>query len=336
MKISLIVVISVIAFVLAIAIGSMYVPPIVIVRIILFNTFRIGDINDIDPRFISVIWTGRLPRALVAFVVGAMLSVSGAIMQSVLRNPLASSFTLGVSAGASLGASFVIFFSITIFANFALPALGFIFSMATIAVVLALTSKISHSMENSIIVLVGMVVSLFINAIVTLLMSLNRESMQTLVFWQMGSFSTRRWDTFYILFWIALVFILVAYTRSKTMDILSFGEETAQTMGVNVSLEKWLLLGIAALLTGSAIAFTGIIGFIDLVAPHIVRRVFGSRHRLVIPLSALFGGIFMVICDLIARTILAPTELPIGVVTALIGAPFFAYIYISKRKRVGL
>jgi iron complex transport system permease protein len=132
---------------------------------------------------------------------------------------------------------------------------------------------------------------------------------------------------------IVLVGCFLIYRKSLEMDIMTFGEEQAQTMGVNIKRAKWTLLAYGAALTGASIAFTGTIGFIDLVAPHIVRRLFGSNHKIVIPMSAVFGGTFLVLADLVARTVLAPIELPVGVITALIGAPFFAYIYFTSRKR---
>ena len=178
-----------------------------------------------------------------------------------------------------------------------------------------------------------MVFALFINAITTLLFALFREGTQRMVLWQMGSFSMRDWDTVYILAPVVLIGIALVYLRKRELDVMTFGEEQAQSIGVNVRSVKLILLVVAAALTGSTIAFVGVIGFVDLVAPHIVRKIFGASHRVVIPMSAVVGGAFMVLADLAARTITAPVELPVGAVTALIGAPFFAYIYFSKRGR---
>jgi len=324
-------------FVIAIAIGSVNIPPGDIIRIIFARTIGMGDLYDIAATRVNIVWEIRLPRALLAFIVGAALAVSGAIMQSVLRNPLASSFTLGVSSGASLGAAVVLFMGIPSFvlmfniASFALPFLGFVFGMLTILLVIAMASKMdSGRMDNNTIILVGMVLSLFINSISTLLMALNQESAQRLIFWQMGSFLGRGWNPVAILAPLAFVGMLLALRYHRELDIMTFGEEQSQLMGINLRQVKWILLIIAAAITGSAIAFVGIIGFVDLVAPHIVRRIFGARHRLIIPLSAVFGGAFMMLCDLVARTVVSPGELPVGVVSALVGAPFFAYVYFSR------
>jgi len=317
-------------FTLVVAIGSVNIPPADIIRIIIHRLFGVGDTSAISPAHAAIIWELRLPRALLAFIVGAALAVSGAIMQSVLRNPLASSYTLGVSSGASLGAALVLFTGLSFAINAALPVSGFAFGMLTIMLVIAMAAKMDGRMDNNTIILVGMVLSLFVNSVTTLLMALQREYAQRLIFWQMGSFSMRGWHTIAILAPIALAGMLVALRYNRELDIMTFGEEEAQLLGINLRQVKWILLIIAAAITGSAIAFVGIIGFVDLVAPHVVRRVFGARHRYIIPLSAVFGGVFMMLCDLVARTIISPSELPVGVVSALVGAPFFAYVYFSK------
>ena len=153
-----------------------------------------------------------------------------------------------------------------------------------------------------------------------------------MVFWQMGSFSMRDWSAVYILAPITLAGIFVVYRFKWEMDVMTFGEEQALTVGVNVKPTKTALLVTGAALTGSTIAFVGVIGFVDLVAPHVVRKIFGPAHKVVIPMSALVGGTFMVFADIAARTVTSPVELPVGAVTAIIGAPFFAYIFFSRRK----
>ncbi|MCL2752670.1 MAG: iron ABC transporter permease [Defluviitaleaceae bacterium] len=319
--------------ILAVGIGSVFVNPLEILRIIGYRLFGIDGADNVSATNTAIIWNVRLPRVLLAFVAGAALSVSGAVMQSVLRNPLASSFTLGVSSGASLGAALVIMLGISFLPVFTMPAVGFAFAMATMVLVIAIASKMDKgSLQNNTIILLGMVASLFVNAITTLLITMNRDSLQRLIFWQLGSFSGQGWLPIAILTPILVLGVLAVVRYHKEMDIMTFGEETAKTIGVNMSRTKWVLLILAASLTGSTIAFVGIIGFVDLIAPHIVRRIFGARHKLLIPLSAIFGGTFMVAADTIARSISPPTEIPIGVITALIGAPFFAFIYLKNRK----
>ena len=324
------------ALTLAIAIGSVNIPPVEIFRVIGSRAFGLGDISDISNTHIAIVWNLRLPRTLLAFIVGAALSVSGAVMQSVLRNPLASSFTLGVSSGASLGAALVIFTGLPIFLNFSLPFSGFIFGVGAMVLVVAFATGIDRQMDNNTIVLVGMVLSMFVNAITTLLMAIQREYMQRLLFWQMGSFgpsdTITTWQRVGILLPVVIIGTMWFIKHNRELDMMTFGEEQARLMGVSLRKVKWMLLMVSAALTGSAVAFVGIIGFVDLVAPHVVRRIFGSSHKVVIPMSALFGGVFMVICDLVARTVVSPSELHVGVVSALVGAPFFAYVYFRNRR----
>jgi len=322
------------AVVLGIAVGSVYIPPGDVLSIIGHNIFGLNLPEHITDGRVAIVWSARLPRTLLAFIAGSALSVSGAVMQSVLRNPLASSYTLGVSSGASLGASLVIFFGVTlpILSIMTLPILGFAFGLGTILIVMVIAKQLDVRMENQTIILTGLVFSLFINAITTLMFALFRENAQRMLLWQMGSFSMRDWHTVYILAPIAFVGIFIISRFKWELDVMTFGEEQAQTIGVNIRRVKLLLLIIAAALTGSTIAFVGVIGFVDLVAPHVVRKIFGSTHRIIIPMSAVVGGVFMVLADIAARTVTAPVELPVGAVTAIIGAPFFAYIYFNKRK----
>ena len=342
MKLKLIVVfcLSITALLLGIGIGSANIPAVDILRILAYQIFNINIPEHITPANASIVWNLRTPRVLLAFFVGAALSSSGAVMQSVLRNPLASSYTLGVASGASLGASLVIFLgvSLPILPMMTLPILGFSFGLGTIFIVVLIAGRMDRGLTNHTIILLGMVFSLFVNAVTTLMFALFRESTQRMINWQMGSFAPRTgwrtWDILLILVPIVIVGCFLIYRKSLEMDIMTFGEEQAQTIGVNIKHAKWVLLIYGAALTGASIAFTGTIGFVDLVAPHIVRKIFGSKHKIVIPMSAIFGGTFLVLADLVARTIIAPVELPVGVITALIGAPFFAYIYLVGRSGV--
>jgi len=310
-------------------IGSVYIPPGDVIRIILNpDAYH-------DPAAVTIVRSIRLPRALLAFISGAALSVSGAVMQSVLRNPLASSYTIGVSSGASLGAAVVMLlgFSLPFAGVLTLPLVGFFSGFLTIIFALSFAARIDRRMENHTVILVGMVFSLFVNAITTLIMSLSREQLQRLVLWQMGSFSMRDWQAVYILAPLALAGTLFILHFHRELDIMTFGEESAKAIGVPLVRVKWILLITAAAMTGSVISFVGVIGFVDLVAPHVVRKIFRADHRWVVPMSALAGGAFMVACDLIARTIAAPRELPVGAVTAMLGAPFFAYVYLQRGRR---
>jgi iron complex transport system permease protein len=318
-----------------VSIGSVPIGPLIVLKVILNKVFSIKLNGAVSPTFVSIIWYLRLPRVLLAFFVGAALAVSGSVVQSVLKNPLASPFTLGVSAGASLGAGLVIVtgFTLPLIAGFTLPLVSVALGLGTVFFAVSFASRFDKNMGSNTIILAGMVFSLFVNAILTLISALSHDDLARITLWQMGSFSLKGWPYVTMMFPILVVGLIAVFFFSRELDILTFGDEQAQSIGVETGRVKWLLLGITAALTGTAVAFAGVIGFIDLVAPHIVRKFFGSQHRYVLPMSAIFGGIFMVVADIISRTIVSPSELPIGAVTAIIGAPFFAYVYFKRERK---
>ena len=334
-KIAAVLFISLIVIVAGMALGSVNIPMIDVVAIIGNRIMSINMPPHIEPSAEAIVWSVRMPRVALAFLAGAALSISGVIMQSVLRNPLASSYTLGVSSGASLGAGLVIFlgFALPFAPGLTIPIVGFVFGLATILAVVSMAENLDRRNNNITIILVGMILSLFINAITTLLFALFGENAERMVFWQMGSFAMQGWDTVLILAPVCILGLLLVRRGAMELDMLTFGEEQAEAMGVSVQRVKKVMFIGAAALTGATISFVGIVGFVDLVSPHIVRRIFGASHALVLPMSALVGGSFMVACDLVARTILSPIELPVGAVTAMLGAPFFAYIYYTNGRQ---
>lgn len=317
------------------SIGSSNIHILDTISIILNKVINLPLREGIDPKDISIIWSLRLPRVLLAFMVGGCLAVSGSVVQSILKNELASPYTLGVSSGASLGAGLVIVLGISIpfLGQLTLPLIGFLCGLITVYGVIVFSSKIDKTMANNTIILAGMVFSLFVNALLTTLTALFSEDIKSISLWQMGSFSMKGWSYVRVLIPFLIIGVTGILRYTKEMDILTFGEEQAKAVGVDTNRVKKHLFIHSAILTGSAVALSGTIGFVDLIAPHMVRRVFGSKHKYVIPMSFVFGGSLMVITDLIARTIVSPAELPVGAITAIIGAPFFAYVYFSKGKK---
>jgi iron complex transport system permease protein len=315
------------------SIGSMQISSQEILVILGHKLFSLTLPESIEPITVSVFWNIRFPRVLATFLVGAALGVTGTVMQSVLRNPLASSYTLGVSSGASLGVAILVVFGINIpiIGSFSLPLVGFIFGLGTVFIAITSASKLDRNLQNQTIILVGMVLSLFVSSLLTIIIAFSKEHLQQLIFWQMGSFSAISWFNVFVLFVIIIPGILFLISYGQEMDIMTFGEEQALSIGIELKKVKLILIAVSALLTGTAVSFVGIIGFIDLIAPHVVRKIFGTGHKIVIPLSALFGGAFMTIADLISRTVVSPSELPVGAVTALIGAPFFAYVFFYRK-----
>ncbi|MDR1804241.1 MAG: iron ABC transporter permease [Treponema sp.] len=288
---------------------------------------------DTEARIVTIVWNLRFPRAILAFMVGGALAASGAVFQSVLKNPLASPYILGVSSGASLGAGLVILtgFTLPFIRGFTLPLSGFVFGIGTVFLVIWCSSRLDKTMSNNTVILFGMVFSLFVNAILTTLTALYREELRNLLHWQMGSFSMRGWSYSGLLLPFLIIGSLVIFRYAREMDILSFGDDDAQSMGVDSVRVRRILLTCSAALTGAAVALCGVIGFVDLIAPHLARKITGSRHCYVLPMAFLMGGSLLVITDLVARTVVSPSELPVGAVTALIGGPFFAWLYFKKR-----
>jgi iron complex transport system permease protein len=303
------------------------------IRILLHKLLSLPLRQGTDPKNVSIVWLLRLPRVLFAFMIGGSLAISGAVFQSILKNPLASPYVLGVSSGASLGAGLVILcgVSIPVIRGFTLPLAGFVFGILTVYLVIGFASKIDNTLSNNTIILFGMVVSLFVNAILTVLIALFREELKNLVIWQMGSFALKSWSYVLLMlpFFVTGVLGIAGHTRE--MDILTFGEEQAQSLGVETGKIKIRLFVFSTILTGAAVALSGAIGFVDLIAPHTARKMVGSRHRYVIPMAFILGGSLMVVTDMAARTLVSPSELPVGAVTAIIGAPFFAWVYFRKK-----
>ena len=319
----------------AIRAGSVYISLADLMKIIASHITGCPLPAEVDPMNDSIFWTIRMPRAITAFLVGGVLSVSGAVMQAVLQNPLASSYTLGVSSGASLGAALVLLCGFTVagLEGIMLPLAGFVLGLLTVTFAILLASRIDRSVSNQTIVLIGMILSLFVTGIMNFMMTFYSDRSKQLWLWMTGSFSARNWNHCAILTVAGIIGLIILMMLSGQLDILTFGELQASSMGVEVKKTKIIAILVCSLLTGISVAFSGVIGFIDLAAPHIVRRIFGPSHKVVIPMSFVYGGAFMALCDLASRTLLSPREIPVGAVTALVGAPFFAYVFFTKGRR---
>ena len=302
--------------------------------IILHKIFRVPLSAGIDPKNVSIVWLLRLPRVLLAFIAGGCLAMSGAVAQSILRNPLASPYILGVSSGASLGAGIIIIsgFALPLIGSFTLPLTGFAFGLVTVFFVAAFSSRVDKNMSSNTIVLCGMVFSLFVGALLTTLSAIFSDDLKRIVLWQMGSFAMRGWLYVRLIAPFFVIGTAGILRYSREMDMLTFGDEQAKSAGVETGRVRTILLIFSTVLTGAVVSLSGVIGFVDLISPHIARRITGSRHRYLIPMSFIVGGSLMTLTDLLARTVISPSELPVGAITALIGAPFFAWIYFRRRR----
>lgn len=319
---------------LGLFISSVQVPVPTILHIILEKAFSLGWMEDVARNEEMIIWNIRLPRVLLAFCVGASLALAGAAFQGLLRNPLADPYTIGVSSGAALGAVFVLFFQVTIvgLGSFTLPIAAILSGFFTLLLVFGLVQLSSRSLAIETIILAGIIVSAFLGAIVSLIISLSdRDAMTQIIYWLYGSVGMRGWSHVQLIIPFMLLGSFILFYHYRELNALALGEDAADHIGVDVRKGKTYILIGASLLTGAAVAVSGSIGFVGLVIPHLVRLVTGPNHRHVLPLSLLTGGAFLILADVVSRTIVAPKELPIGVITALIGAPVFALLLIRER-----
>lgn len=291
---------------------------------------------SVDKTAANILWNIRMPRVVLAGLVGAALAIAGAAFQGLLKNPLADPYTLGVSSGASVGAVMTLFFGITIpfLGIFTLPVISMTGALITMLAVMAFAKLVDRSMKMETVILTGIIFSSFLGSVISLMIALTGEELRQIIGWLLGSVSMRGWP--YVQ--MALPFILVGsfllWLNRRELNAMLFGEERAQHLGVNIKRSKMMILISGSVLTGSAVAVSGTIGFVGLVVPHIVRLLWGSDHRHVLPLSFINGAALLIVCDLVSRTIISPTELPIGVITAFIGAPVFAFIFFRQRKGV--
>ena len=280
----------------------------------------------------EILWQVRAPRVVLAALVGLLLSISGVTLQGILRNPLADPYVLGISAGGAIGAAI----SIAVGAQFVIlgmssvPVMAFITSLAAVFVVYKL-SQVSGKTSPETLILAGVALAAFCAAILSLIIILS-GNLQAIYFWLLGSLSAATWTNVITVVPYAIFGTAVAYFYSKELNALLLGEEMAMTLGVDVERTRLVLIGAASLMTAAAVSVSGLIGFVGLIVPHFIRLLIGPNHKFLIPISALSGMLLMVVTDALSRTVLAPTEIPIGIIMALVGAPFF--LYLLRRRRV--
>lgn len=280
----------------------------------------------------TILFSLRLPRALLAGLVGAGLSVSGAIFQALLRNPLADPYILGVSSGSAVGAILAILLGFGSL-SFGLPFASFAGALVTIGLVFYF-GKQEGRMHPNILLLAGVITGSFLSAIIMFFLSISqKEELHTIIFWLMGDFSFANPQSILIILPYLVVGFLILYWKSRHLNLILSGEENALQLGVDVEQLKILSYLCASLMTAASVSLCGLIGFVGLIIPHSARLLFGPDHRLLLPAAALIGASFLILCDTLARTLLSPVELPVGVITAAFGGPFFIYL-LRKRKVV--
>lgn len=286
----------------------------------------------------AVIENIRIPRTLLAIGAGAGLGVAGVTMQGLFRNPLADPGIIGVSAGGALGAVIAIAAGLAATSTLFLPLFAFIGAGLATVIVFVVGIAAGGRVSMASLLLAGVAVSSFFGAITSaiIILTADLEAQRQMVFWLAGGLEGARWESIRIVLPIVLAGIVVLLAFARDLNLLLVGEDEARSLGVRVGFVRGLLLSVAALLTGTAVAFTGTIAFVGLVVPHSIRLVIGPDHRALLPLSALGGALFLLIADTLARNVASPIEIRVGIITALTGAPFFLFLLIRQRTRTGL
>ena len=296
-----------------------------------------GFFSDLPSQEEVIVVSIRLPRILTCMFAGAALGLAGAILQGIFKNPMADPYVIGVSSGAALGATiaFATGLGFTIFGAAAVSALAFIASLLTTLLVYSV-AKVGPRVPVMTLLLSGIAVSIFLSAFTTLLITFAGKILHGIYFWLLGSFAFAKWADFYIVAPLTAIGFFAAFLYSRDLNIMSLGEETAQTLGVETESVKKVLIAVSSLVTAAAVCVSGIIAFVGLIIPHVMRILVGPDHRVLLPASLLGGALFLLFCDNLARAILPPLELPIGVITAMFGGPFFIYLLRKKKGEYSL
>ncbi len=314
--------------------GYIKISTLDVIKIIIARFYNDGHLlRGISNIFPYVIWEVRLPRILTSAIVGSGLSIAGVIFQGILLNPLADPYTLGISAGAAFGASIALILNLSFLGMYSVPLFAFMGAVATLVVVMALSSS-GGSVSSNNLILAGIIVAAILSAGISFIKYVADEQVSVIIFWLMGSFGSKGWPDVFLTFAFVLVGFGVCIFFARDLNIMSLGDRSAFSLGVNTNRIRMTLLVTASLITAVCVSVSGIIGFVGLIIPHLMRFFVGPDSRKLLPASALTGAILLLSADTITRAVL-PTEVPIGVLTALIGGPFFCYIFMKRRGVAG-
>lgn len=318
-------------FILCVCIGSVNIPLKDTVQTIWNTVFGLPIPEGIAG---SIIIRVRLPRVISVALVGAALSLCGGAMQGLLRNPLADGSTLGVSSGASLGAVIAIAFGITIpgFQGGGTMIMAMLFAFGSLVFILSLAYKLDYSLSTNTIILIGVIFTMFMHSIISLIVTFAGERIKSIMFWTMGSLASASYINVITLTAVLVLFGTVILHYSRELNAFAIGEDNARHIGVNVKKVKLVVLIAVSALIGICVSIGGTIGFVGLVIPHITRMVAGPNHKLLLPATLFSGAVFLMLADLVSRIILNPLELPIGVVTSFIGSVIFIIIFYKSRQ----
>lgn len=323
-------------FLLSLAAGSVDVPLADTVHVLLNKLLMLPETDDALTTYSRIVNGLRLPRAITAMIVGASLAAAGCAMQGLLKNPLADGSILGISSGGAFGAVLFLAFGPMLPAamrGIGAAAFSILFSFLSLLAVLALAWRIDKGLSTETIILLGVVFSMLAGSLTSIVVTFSGDRLHGIVFWLMGSLS---YSTFGDIFWllpVSIISIGFLALRSRELNAFALGEEQAGYLGVDTKAIKLQVMAAVAVLVGASVAVGGVIGFVGLISPHIVRLFTGPDNRRLLPASALFGAMFLVLADLVSRVAVRPQEIPIGVVTSLIGSLLFIYLYRAMRRR---
>jgi iron complex transport system permease protein len=293
------------------------------------------SVTDINRTAVTILLNLRLPRILLAAVAGAGLAVAGAAFQGIFKNPMAEPYVLGISSGTALGAALAITLGVeTNFFGFGLITFSAFIGGILTALTVYRIARIGSKTPTVTLLLSGIAVNFFLTGIISLIMTFKREQIERIVMWTMGSVAAASRTEVMMVAPLVLLMIGVLLIFSRDLNLVLLGDETAQSLGVKVEKIKQIVLGVSTLLVATVVSVSGIIGFIGLIVPHMVRILCGPDHRAVIPFSALGGAALLIICDTLARTLVPPSEIPVGIITSLFGVPFFLCLLVKRKKKV--
>jgi iron complex transport system permease protein len=324
----------VLAFMLSIGVGAMDIPPRLLLRMLLAQLPGLAIASDWPQAFALVLFQIRLPHTLLILLTGAALASSGAVYQGLFRNPLADPYLIGVASGAGLGAVFGMTLPMAAgaYGLYTIPALAFVGACLTVALVYLL-ARVGGTVPMATLILAGVAVSAFATSLTSYLMLHSNQELRRAITWILGGTLMSGWQPVAAMFPYAMAGMIILAFSGHTLNVLQFGDEQAQQLGIPVERRKLLLILAASLTAAAAISFAGIIGFLGLIVPHLVRILWGPDYRRLVPLSMLAGASALLLADVLARWVLAPEVLPVGVITALAGAPFFLWVLRSVKQQ---
>ncbi len=324
-----------VVMVAATAIGAVYVPFLDTFKIILKNIGILNSVSFVEGQE-PIIFLIRFPRVLIAALAGTALAASGAVMQGMFRNPMADPGLIGISSGSGLGAVLAIKLGLSAVSIFFMPLFAFVGAFLAILMVYMLSYR-KGKVPVLTLILSGIAISTFFGAITNIVLTLSYDyQVKEFLFWSTGGLDGRRWEHVQLVVLPIIISVALMFVYSRDLNVLLMGEEEAKSVGLNSGRTRTILLILISIATASAVCVSGAISFVGLIVPHIMRLIVGPNHKILLPTSAIAGAIFLVVCDLISRVVVIPNEIGVGIITALIGAPYFLYLLLRSKKEGGI